>query len=101
MADGGGCAPSQTWWIQVRAEDFVFELKRPEEQNNVEQAQSQNSCVRLLTKCVRVDLSGHTLVTAEPERKKENKANQTGLDIFSSLILTSNSSSRQQLSSDK
>lgn len=47
---------------------------------------------------VRVDLSGHTLVTAEPDRKKENEANQTELDIFSSLILTSNSSSRQQLS---
>lgn len=51
--------------------------------------------------CVRVDLSSHTFVTAEPDRKKENEANQTELDIFSSLILTSNSSSLQQLSSEK
>lgn len=44
MADGGGCAPSRTWWVHVGAVDG-FQNWGAEEQNVVERPWNQNSSV--------------------------------------------------------
>lgn len=66
-ACGGGCAPSRTWQGHVGVVD-AFQWKEAEagEQHDVNQTQTQTSLEIFL---LSVDLSSHTLVMGEPEKK--------------------------------